>query len=372
MELNDFGMNWNEESVNLNLFEDLEELEYIPENETLALPKSLAMAPQVHYSIQLPASVHDLNGNASESSADISALTAEFQAILDSLPKDNTEALSEVLEIAGIPTTIIDGEALVPIELDLNTFITASDEQSINTEENMDLDEINDNDSDIIDESELYDISNQGSPTPSVYSNSHYNPMISTTVVDEHSEAAHQILDALLVGDVDKAETYLPSIADTDPDYTEDDEESLSSESEYSFDLGPSSSQRRASASSPAAVNKPERRGRKPGKKLAKGSPAYIRDKTLRKKEQNKTAATRYRQKKKMEFSIILGAEEELQKENDELEKKKDNLQREILMVKQLLRDVLQAKKPVLAKKQVAPIIHGGSSTTSVGRNRRK
>lgn len=75
----DFGMNWNEESVNLNLFEDLEELEYIPENEAPAMPKSLAHA---NYCIQLPGTVHDLNGNASESSADISALTAEFQAIL--------------------------------------------------------------------------------------------------------------------------------------------------------------------------------------------------------------------------------------------------------------------------------------------------
>jgi len=201
--------------------------------------------------------------------------------------------------------------------------------------------------------------------------------MISTTVVDEHSEAAQKILDALLVGDVATAETYLPAIADTDPDYTEDDDESLSSESEYSFDLGPGpSSQRRAPAvaTSSAAVNKPERRGRKPGKKLAKGSPAYVRDKTLRKKEQNKTAATRYRQKKKMEFSIILGTEDELQKENDELEKKKDNLQREILMVKQLLRDVLQAKKPVLAKQPATPIRLGGSSTSNnlIGRNRRK
>jgi len=191
--------------------------------------------------------------------------------------------------------------------------------------------------------------------------------MISTTVVDEHSEAAQKILDALLVGDVDTAETYLPAIAD--PDYnveTDDDDSSMSSESEDSFQHLPSSSRGRAPVAS-SSVNKPERRGRKPGKKLAKGSPAYVRDKALRKKEQNKTAATRYRQKKKMEFSVILGTEEELQKENDELEKKKDNLQREILMVKQLLRDVLQAKKPVLAKK--APIVQGGNV---IGRNRRK
>jgi len=312
--------------------------------------------------------MHHLNGNASESSADISALTAEFQAILDSLPKDadNTEALSHVLEIAGIPTTIIDGEALVPVELDLASITAYSDLEGIE----MELDDMNataagDYDSDVIEESGLYEISNPGSPPSSIHSSSHYG-MITTNVVDEHSAAAQKILDALLLGDVDTAEAYLPDIIDI-----EDDESSMSSED--SFQLLPSPPQTRVAASSSSATTKgqrPERRGRKPGKKLAKGSLAYVKDKSLRKKEQNKTAATRYRQKKKAEFSTVLGTEAELQIVHDDLEKKRDNLNREILMVKQLLRDVIQAKKPVIVTANKGKSIVLGS--VSSGRNRRK
>jgi len=203
--------------------------------------------------------------------------------------------------------------------------------------------------------------------------------------VDQHSEAATKILDALLLGDVATAETYLPDIdiadedEDDDDDYNEDAESSImSSDSEDSYH--PSSSGRAiASTSSSSPAKKPERRGRKPGKK---GSLTNIKDKGLRKKEQNKTAATRYRQKKKMEFSIILESEAELQGEHDDLLKKKDNLHREILMVKQLLRDVLQAKKPITTTsanvnvKANKLIVPGGGGQQKVsnlnGRNLRK
>jgi len=120
------------------------------------------------------------------------------------------------------------------------------------------------------------------------------------------------------------------------------------------------------------------RRGRKPGKRLAKGSIEYIRDKSLRKKEQNKTAATRYRQKKKMEVAITLETEAQLQEKHDNLQKSKDDLHRQILMVKQLLREVINAKKA-----SSLPILKGSSTTSTVvrssipvsrvvGRNRRK
>jgi hypothetical protein len=118
-------------------------------------------------------------------------------------------------------------------------------------------------------------------------------------------------------------------------------------------------------------------RGRKPGKRLAKGSLEYIRDKSLRKKEQNKTAATRYRQKKKMEVAVTLETESELQERHDNLEKTKDDLHRQILMVKQLLREVINAKKlssPIFKREN--PVVVGGSGTVpvsrAVGRNRRK
>lgn len=349
MEFNDFGLNWNEESVNLNLFEELAEIEYTPPSSP---KRSSANLPAISNAVNiqlLPQPVHILNGQVSESSADISSLTAEFQAILDSLPKDsdNTEALSHVLQIAGIPTTIIDGEALVPVELDL-TGITQSDLLNNNMDmediDNVYVQDMSDNDSDIIEESELYEISNQGSPAYSVHSNSNFGPMLTTTVVDQHSEAAQKILDALLLGDVATAETYLPDISRSDVE--DDDDSSMSSEDSYH----PLPSPPRAR---PVVEKKPERRGRKPTKKVAKGSSAYVKDKVIRKKEQNKTAATRYRQKKKLEFSVILESEAELQQEHDNLEKKKDDLQREILMVKQLLRDVIQSRKPAAANNKI-------------------
>jgi hypothetical protein len=387
MDMNDFGTNWNEESINLNLFEELAEIEYTPpasptkQRSITDIPSSV-LVDSSNLTIQLP---HFINGTESESSADISVLTAEFQAILDSLPKDsdNTEALSQVLEIAGIRTTIIDGEALVPVELDLDlaSICDAGYENFTghnNNNMDMDLDdmnnEISDNDSDIIEESELYEISNQGSPTASVYSNSSRYGMITTNVVDQHSEAAQKILDALLIGDVATAETYLPDIIDVSD--TEDDESTMSSED--SFQLLPSSSSHYSNATATtSSVNEnkktTERRGRK---KLAKGS---VKDKGLRKKEQNKTAATRYRQKKKIEFSLILETEAELQQEHDDLEKKRDNLDREIKMVKQLLRDVIQSKKPTSnnnkAKKSIILESVGltvSTSTNLIGRNRRK
>lgn len=252
----DFGLNWNEESVNLNLFEELAEIEYTPPS---SLKRSSANLPAISNAVNiqlLPQPVHILNGQVSESSADISSLTAEFQAILDSLPKDsdNTEALSHVLQIAGIPTTIIDGEALVPVELDL-TGITQSDLLNNNMDmediDNVYVQDMSDNDSDIIEESELYEISNQGSPAYSVHSNSNFGPMLTTTVVDQHSEAAQKILDALLLGDVATAETYLPDISRSDVE--DDDDSSMSSEDSYH----PLPSPPRAR---PVVEKKPERR----------------------------------------------------------------------------------------------------------------
>jgi hypothetical protein len=226
-------MNWCEESVNLNLFEELEEIEYTPpasprkgkapesseQYNTFAISNS-------NLSIQLP-QIHHLNNLASESSADISILTAEFQAILDSLPKDsdNTEALSQVLEFAGIPTTIINGEALVPVEFDFSSI------QSFDMElDDLNADTISETDSNVIDESELYgmsDISNQGSPASSVHSS--YSLIHEEIEVDHQQEAAEKILDALLIGDVETAENYLPEIVDDE----DDDDSSISSEDSY-------------------------------------------------------------------------------------------------------------------------------------------
>lgn len=88
-----------------------------------------------------------------------------------------------------------------------------------------------------------------------------------------------------------------------------------------------------------------------PGKapKTSKRSKPYsrsanIEDKRLRKKEQNKNAATRYRQKKKAEVSEILGEEKQLEDKNAELEQKVADIKTEIKYLKGLMRDLFKAK----------------------------
>jgi len=142
-----------------------------------------------------------------------------------------------------------------------------------------------------------------------------------------------------MLGDVVTAESYLPAMNSaheeqsmdlTDNDGSESGSEEMASDANGKavFSLGETGA-------------KSERRGRKPGpsRKLPK------KDKALRKKEQNKTAAVRYRQKKKVEFASVQETEKELQDKRDDLQKQKESLRREILMVKQLLRDIIRAKQ---------------------------
>lgn len=69
-----------------------------------------------------------------------------------------------------------------------------------------------------------------------------------------------------------------------------------------------------------------------------------IEDKKSRKKEQNKNAATRYRQKKKAEIEEILIVERQLREKNDELKSKSADIGREIRYLKSLMREVCKAK----------------------------
>lgn len=67
-------------------------------------------------------------------------------------------------------------------------------------------------------------------------------------------------------------------------------------------------------------------------------------DKKSRKKEQNKNAATRYRQKKKQEIAVVLSEEKGLQDINDQLHSNVNDLSREIKYLKGLMRDLFKAK----------------------------
>lgn len=67
-------------------------------------------------------------------------------------------------------------------------------------------------------------------------------------------------------------------------------------------------------------------------------------EKKLRKKEQNKNAATRYRLKKKAENQESVMVQNQLLQRNKTLQDSVDDLSRQIMYLKPLLRDVLTAK----------------------------
>ncbi|KAM8930345.1 cyclic AMP-dependent transcription factor ATF-4 [Pelodytes ibericus] len=76
--------------------------------------------------------------------------------------------------------------------------------------------------------------------------------------------------------------------------------------------------------------------------KVAGGQPKV--DKKTKKMEQNKTAATRYRQKKRAEQEAISGECRELEAKNDVLQEKADSLAKEIQYLKDLIEEVRNAK----------------------------
>ena len=63
-------------------------------------------------------------------------------------------------------------------------------------------------------------------------------------------------------------------------------------------------------------------------------------EKKMKKKEQNKTAALRYRQKKRQEKDVLTVKREELEQENGKLKDQVDSLEREIGYLKDLLEEV--------------------------------
>lgn len=74
-----------------------------------------------------------------------------------------------------------------------------------------------------------------------------------------------------------------------------------------------------------------------------KGAPKVV-EKKLKKMEQNKTAATRYRQKKRVEQEILNSECADLEKRNRELEEKAESLSREIKYLTDLMEEVRSAK----------------------------
>lgn len=79
---------------------------------------------------------------------------------------------------------------------------------------------------------------------------------------------------------------------------------------------------------------------RKPRKKSLRAD-----DRRLRKKEQNKTAATRYRIKKKVELDILLDEEAALERRNVQLQMQHDEMANEVRYLKKLMREIFNNRK---------------------------
>ncbi|MEQ2257973.1 hypothetical protein XENORESO_020920 [Xenotaenia resolanae] len=76
-----------------------------------------------------------------------------------------------------------------------------------------------------------------------------------------------------------------------------------------------------------------------PKVKSVSGAPKVV-EKKMKKMEQNKTAATRYRQKKRVEQEQLSSECEELEKRNNELKEKAESINREIQYLKDLMEEV--------------------------------
>lgn len=88
-----------------------------------------------------------------------------------------------------------------------------------------------------------------------------------------------------------------------------------------------------------ALKNKQAKQKRKP--RINRRSPE---DRQSRKKEQNKSAANRYRLKKKAEIEILLDEERDLIKRNEILQSQYQEVGREVKYIKSLLRELFWAK----------------------------
>lgn len=78
--------------------------------------------------------------------------------------------------------------------------------------------------------------------------------------------------------------------------------------------------------------------------KSVSGAPKVV-EKKLKKMEQNKTAATRYRQKKRVEQELLGTEMEELEKRNHELKEKAESISREIQYLKDLMEEVRKHRR---------------------------
>jgi hypothetical protein len=385
---NAYRIGQDEESVDLNmdLFEELQDIEFTPPLLSSSEDNGPVkfVVPSLPVSSPLPVASPSIVVIPSN---DSSKFSAEFKSILESLNsanrinvnsgngntiaisnfnKNEVSSFGSLFQTAGIPTTTVVGdECLIPVEFVGRPCANGSIGED--EAESMDLDGIiiSDDDITLVNESELFSL---GELSAELATDENSNSSIvngKATLVngvlpywakdmtipldDLDTEMIRNVdtLDALLKGDVSAAKNVIHQTGYSSPVPVEQAYSPIptySSSDDDDDDALVEEAVQPAEVLEAAPTKKPERRGRKPAK-YNKNSLNYIKDKSLRKKEQNKTAATRYRQKKKEELAVTLAEEDELQEVHDELEKQKGKLGSEISVIRSLLRDMLHARK---------------------------
>lgn len=348
---NDFASNWNEATVNLELFSELSDLDFVqPPTPAPASPDFASYQNQnqnlSHFietasnaSSYPPSPIQEPAAPVNEYSPEVfDKLSAEFQAILESLPPQtqiegnhlNDNAFDDLVEISGIPAIPIQSPSYLnnlPIESNnyggYSGMVFAMDEDSNNTNAGS-----------------IYYSSSEseaGSYSP--------NTLISDETMEENADAAEKILDALLSGNLPEAESYMPIVST----FPTGDNNTILISSPTSFSSPVQTIGGSANTIGNGILKKQQQQQSKPKSegRRTKGRRGLsgIADKSLRKKEQNKTAATRYRLKKKMEAVVTTEVENTMQKANDVLQAESNDLAKQISIVKQLLRDIRSAKQ---------------------------
>ncbi|MCJ8729891.1 hypothetical protein PDJAM_G00112530 [Pangasius djambal] len=135
-----------------------------------------------------------------------------------------------------------------------------------------------------------------------------------------------------------------PSISNSSSDQSDSGFESVSGSPPHVPSPVPSPKPAGASRTKPYSKPDPDAAIDVAGKvKTVSGTTKTV-DKKLKKMEQNKTAATRYRQKKRVEQESLNVECAELEKKNKELAEKADSISREIQYLKDLIEEVRSAK----------------------------
>ena len=278
-----------------------------------------------------------LQDMAEETSQMLAAGTSNDSALDQAVVAQAADTLQSMVEVEGEPTSVdhlLDllatgmdppvadinptvGDMQMQMDSDILTSVTAEDVESILSSE-------------------------PSSPAAPIQHSSAYN--------DLPPEKSNSLLAMYLIGDLGTTATsqvsQSPSFDISDLDSMASDVQSDDDDSDYV----PSSSYHVSKTrSSPYAKSK-AKRGTK-SKATAMDKEARALDKKLRKKQQNKDAATRYRQKKRQEADLIDKECDELEARNDMLKDKVDQMTREIGYLKNLLAEVYKARGLIAPKK---------------------